>query len=55
MAKMTATHSPKYDKVLNYYTRGLWNETMVRNAAYKWLTPDEVEEILSMKQEEGRE
>lgn len=40
------THSPKYDKVKNYYDKGLWNEAMVRNAVVKgWITEEEYEEI----------
>jgi len=39
-------HSPKFNKVKDYYDRGLWNETMVRNAINKWITAEEAEEIL---------
>lgn len=39
-------HSPKFNKVKDYYDRGLWNETMVRNAINKWITTEEAEEIL---------
>lgn len=39
-------HSPKFNKVKNYYDRGLWNKTMVANAVAKeWITADEYEEI----------
>jgi uncharacterized XkdX family phage protein len=39
-------HSPKFNKVKNYYDRGLWNKTMVANAVVKeWITADEYEEI----------
>ena len=39
-------HSPKFNKVKNYYDRGLWNKTMVANAGVKeWITADEYEEI----------
>ena len=38
--------SPKFNKVKNYYDRGLWNKTMVANAVVKeWITADEYEEI----------
>ncbi len=36
----------KFDKVKNYYDRGLWNKTRVRNAVVKgWITVTEYEEI----------
>lgn len=39
-------HSAKFNKVKNYYGRGLWNETRVANAVVKeWITADEYEEI----------
>lgn len=39
-------HSPKFNTVRNYYNRGLWDETKVRNAVVKnWITPEEFEEI----------
>ena len=39
-------HSPKFNKVKNYYDQGLWNKTMVANAVVKeWITADEYEEI----------
>lgn len=40
-------HSPNYEKVKNYYERGLWNEKRVRKAAGVWITQEECEEILS--------
>ena len=40
-------HSPKLAKVKGYYDKGLWNETMVRNAVVKgWITQEECDEIL---------
>ena len=40
-------HSPKFDKVKNYYDKGLWNEEMVRNAVVKgWITEEEFAEIV---------
>jgi len=39
-------HSPKYDKVKNYYDKGLWTIDMVRNAVVKgWITEEEFAEI----------
>ena len=38
--------SPKFNKVKNYYDRGLWNLAMVRNAVVKnWITAEEFEQI----------
>lgn len=38
--------SPKFNKVKNYYDKGLWNLTMVRNAVVKnWITAEEFEQI----------
>ena len=38
--------SDKYYKVKDYYDRGFWNITRVRNAVVKgWITPTEFEEI----------
>lgn len=35
-------HSPKYEKVKEYFNKGLWNEEMVRNAVVKgWITKEE--------------
>lgn len=39
-------HSAKFDKVKDYYDRGLWNESRVANAVVKgWITEAEYEEI----------
>lgn len=39
-------HSKKFEKVKNYYDRGLWNIDMVRNAVVKnWITEEEFYEI----------
>ena len=44
--KKETEHSPKYEKVKNYYDKGLWTVGMVRNAVIKgWITPEEFEEI----------
>lgn len=37
-----------YEKILKWYTQGLWTETMVRNAATKGvLTDEQVNKILA--------
>lgn len=39
-------HSKKYEKVKNYYDKGLWTIEMVRNAVVKgWITTEEYFEI----------
>lgn len=40
-------HSARFEKVKDYYGRGLWNRQMVMNAVGKWITAEEAEEILS--------
>lgn len=46
-------HSPKYDIVLTYYKRKLWDINRVRNAVIKnWITPDEFQEITGISYEE---
>lgn len=50
MAKKKVTHSDNYEKVKNFYDRGLWNKEMVKNAVTHpesgpWITADEYEEI----------
>ena len=37
--------SKNYNKVKEYYDRGLWSKTRVRNAVGKWITADEYKEI----------
>ena len=38
--------SAKYDTVKTWYDKGLWNETMCRNAVVKgWITQEEFKEI----------
>ena len=39
------THSKNYEKVKNYYKRGLWSIERVHNAVGKWITAEEYEEI----------
>lgn len=38
-------HSKKFNKVKNYYDRGLWSKKAVRNAVGRWITADEYTEI----------
>lgn len=39
-------HSPKYDKVKDYYNKGLWKVSRVREAVVKgWITEEEFKEI----------
>jgi hypothetical protein len=40
-------HSPNFDKVKDYYDRGLWPAERVEKAVGKWLTAEEAEEILN--------
>lgn len=39
-------HSARYETVERYYKKGLWTESMVRNAVGKWITEAEMAEIL---------
>jgi hypothetical protein len=39
-------HSKNYEKVLDYYTRGLWTAQRVLAAIGKWITEEESQEIL---------
>ena len=38
-------HSANYEKVKDYFERGLWNLARVRKAVGKWITEEEYEEI----------
>lgn len=43
----------KFEKVRDFYERGLWNISRVRNAVVKsWITPAEFEEITGTVYEE---
>lgn len=47
------THSDKYDIVLTYYNRKLWDINRVKNAVIKgWITPEEFQEITGEPYEE---
>lgn len=37
--------SKNYEKVKNYYDKGLWNKNRVHNAVGKWITLKEYEQI----------
>lgn len=50
---MAATHSKNFAKVKGYYDAGLWNKARVRNAVFKWITPNEYEEITGEPYEEA--
>lgn len=41
-------HSKNFEKVRDYYKRGLWSITQVRNAVGKWITKEEYKEITGM-------
>lgn len=45
--------SAKYHRVKDYFDKGLWNKEMVRNAAGRWITETEAEEIISGVRPEG--
>lgn len=46
-------HSEKYETVLTYYKRKLWDITRVKNAVIKnWITPEEFYEITGERYEE---
>ena len=43
-------HSEKFEVVMTYYRRGLWDEKRVRNAVSKgWITEEEFREIVGKK------
>lgn len=46
-------HSKNFEKVRDYYLRGLWNEDRVRAAVGKWITQEECDEILSEKESDS--
>lgn len=41
-------HSKNFNKVKNYYDKGLWNKEMVWNVVGKWITEDEYYEIVGV-------
>jgi len=38
--------SAKFEKVRDYYERGLWTAVMVQHAVDRWITAEEAKEIL---------
>ena len=40
-------HSENFEKVKNYYDKGLWNIDRVHKAVGKWITAEEFTEITS--------
>lgn len=38
-------HSKNFEKVKNYYDRGMWSKARVYAAVGKWITTEEYEEI----------
>lgn len=40
-----SSKSKNFNKVKEYYDRGLWSKTRVYNAVGKWITADEYKEI----------
>ncbi len=50
MAKTTTEHSKNFEKVKNFYDKGLWSKAKVKNAvthpaSNPWITAEEYEEI----------
>jgi hypothetical protein len=39
-------HSENFDKVQDYYQRGMWSAKRVKAAIGKWITAEEAKEIL---------
>lgn len=39
-------HSANFEKVKNYYDRGMWSAARVNAAIGKWITDNEADEIL---------
>jgi hypothetical protein len=47
--------SKNYNKVKNYYDKGLWTITQVKNAVIKnWITEEEFQEITGQEYEDGK-
>lgn len=40
-----SSKSKNFNKVKEYYDRGLWSKTRVKNAVGKWITQEEYKEI----------
>jgi len=50
---MNSEKSAKFDKVKDYFNKGLWTAQMVRNAAGRWITAEEADEIIDSVTAEG--
>lgn len=40
--------SENFEKVKNYYLKGLWDIEKVKNAVGKWITEEEYQEIVNV-------
>ena len=38
-------HSKNFEKVKNYFERGLWSKSRVHAVVGRWITPEEYKEI----------
>ena len=47
--------SPNFEKVKDYYVRGLWSEERVNKAIDRWITQEEADEILTPVTEENED
>ncbi|MCU6798890.1 XkdX family protein [Alitiscatomonas aceti] len=44
--------SKNYDKVKNYYDKGLWDMSRVKKAVGRWITKDEYQKITGVPYQE---
>ena len=47
--------SKNFQKVKDYYNKGLWNKKMVLNAVGKWITQEEADTILGVNLDDVNE
>ena len=47
--------SKNFQKVKDYYDKGLWNKKMVLNAVGKWITQEEADIILGVNLDDVNE
>ena len=47
--------SKNFQKVKDYYDKGLWNKKMVLNAVGKWITQEEADIILGVNRDNVNE
>lgn len=45
--------SKNFEKVQNYYEKGLWSKEMVKNAVGRWITEAEYKEITGEEYTQG--